>query len=95
MNNVISLVQASRHPFSPSAAVSAESMSAELLTLHEDMVSQLRLERLSGVGSAEFIRGMVAQHESAAAMLRAQLEHREAAQPESRFGPFQNSPQQL
>jgi uncharacterized protein (DUF305 family) len=69
-------------------------MSAELLRLHEEMVDQLRLERLSGVGSTDFIRGMIAQHEAAAAMLRAQLEQREAAELQSPFGPYQNSPQQ-
>jgi hypothetical protein len=39
--------------------------------LHEEMIAQLRLDRLSIVGTTDFLRSMIAQHEGAAAMLRA------------------------
>jgi uncharacterized protein (DUF305 family) len=89
MNNVISLVQTSRQPLPAARVLSAESMAAELLTLHEEMIGQLRLERLSAVGGTDFIRGMIAQHERAAAMLRVQLERREIAQRRSSFHPYE------
>jgi hypothetical protein len=93
MNNILSLVQTSRHPFPAARVLSVESMAVELLTLHEQMIDQLRLERLSAVGSTDFIRDMIAQHERAAAMLRTQLEQREAAQRRSSFHPYANSTQ--
>ena len=74
MNNVLSLVRAARassHPFSP---LHSDRMLAELLALNEEMVEQLRLELLGGGGSAEFLAEMISQHESAVAMLRAELE---------------------
>jgi hypothetical protein len=81
MNNVLSLVHASRSPFEAAATGSCESLRSELLILHEEMIAQLRLEMLSGVGTTEFLRGMIDQHEHAAAMIRAQLEQREATPP--------------
>jgi hypothetical protein len=93
MNNVLSLVQTLRQPPPAARVLSAESMAAELLTLHEEMIGQLRLERLSAVGSTVFIRGMIAQHERAAVMLRTQLEQRETPQRDISFHPYANSPQ--
>ena len=61
-------------------------MIGELLILHEAMIAQLRLQRLTNVGSPEFLRGMVNQHEHAAGMLRVQLEEREAGPPQSSSG---------
>ena len=84
-NNVLSLVQASRHPFDFASTASAESMLTELLILHEQMVAQLRLQRLSTVGTTEFLRGMIEQHERAVGMLRAQLEQRQATPPPPAF----------
>ena len=78
MNNVLSLVHASRSPFDAASIGSFESLRAEFLILHEEMIAQLRLERLSGVATAEFLRGMIDQHEHAAALLRTRLEAREA-----------------
>jgi len=46
---------------------------AELLALNEEMIEQLQGERLSVQGTAAFIVSMIAQHEKAAALLRAQL----------------------
>jgi hypothetical protein len=87
MNNVLSLVHASRSPFEAASTGSFESLRSELLLLHEEMIAQLRLERLSGVGTAEFIKTMIDQHEHAAAVLRTQLEAREANPSESPSGP--------
>lgn len=46
---------------------------AELLALNEEMVEQLCLERLSAVGQADILTGLIAQHEKTAGLLRAQL----------------------
>lgn len=48
-------------------------MLAELLALNEEMVEQLRLERLGPTGDSALLTGMIEQHENAAAMLRLQL----------------------
>jgi DNA-binding ferritin-like protein len=45
----------------------------ELLALNEEMITQLHLERVSDAGTAGFLTEMIAQHEKAAALLRAQL----------------------
>jgi hypothetical protein len=45
----------------------------ELLALNEEMIVQLHLERLGDAGTAGFLTNMIAQHEKAAALLRAQL----------------------
>ena len=76
MNNVISLVQAARISQNPRPILYSERMLAELLALHEEMIVQLRLERHGVVGSADFLTGMIEQHEKTAAMLRARLENR-------------------
>jgi hypothetical protein len=78
MNNVLSLVHATRSPFDAGPGMLSDPMFSELIVLHEEMISQLRLERLKGVGSADFIKSMIEQHETAAAKLRSQLEHLEA-----------------
>jgi hypothetical protein len=51
----------------------SDRMLAELLALNEEMITQLRLERLSAVGTTDFIAGMIDQHEQAATSLRGQL----------------------
>jgi hypothetical protein len=66
-----------RANFDPGAGLYSDHMLTELLVLHEEMVAQLRLERLGSVGTTDFLTGMIAQHEKAAAMLRLQLENRE------------------
>ena len=58
-------------------------MIAELLDLHEEMIVQLRTdsqactERFKDAGTADFLTGLMEQHEKAAWMLRAQLETEE------------------
>jgi DNA-binding ferritin-like protein len=74
MNNVLCLVKDSRNPFNPGPGVSSDQMLSELVVLHEEMIVQLRRERLGGVATADFIKGMIDQHEKAIAMLRAQLD---------------------
>ena len=51
----------------------SKSLLSELLALNEEMIDQLNLERLGISGTTDFITHMIAQHEKAAAMLRAQL----------------------
>jgi len=70
-----------RPAFDPGAGLYSDHMLSELLVLHEEMVDQLRLECQEGKGVTDFISGMIAQHEKAAAMLRAQLENHEAGSP--------------
>ena len=59
-------------------------MLAELLTLHEEMVIQLRTDsdtcaqRDKDAGTADFLTGLMAKHEKIAWFLRAQLETEEA-----------------
>jgi hypothetical protein len=77
---------ASRANFDPGAGLYSDHMLNELLVLHEKMVAQLRLERLSSVGTTDFLTGMIAQHEKAAMMLRAQLENREAGSASDGLG---------
>ena len=78
MNNVLSLLQATRHPFYPGPGVSSDQMLSELVLLHEEMIVQLRVKDPSGVATVDFIKSMIDQHENAAAVLREQLEHYEA-----------------
>jgi len=50
-------------------------MLEDLLALHEEMIVQLVLERLSVVGTADFLQGLIVQHEKAAAMIRTLLQN--------------------
>ncbi|MBI3887130.1 MAG: DNA starvation/stationary phase protection protein [Opitutae bacterium] len=58
----------------------ARSMLAGLLALHEELIVQLRADseacttRFHDAGTADFLTGLMEQHEKAAWMLRAQLE---------------------
>jgi osmotically-inducible protein OsmY len=78
MNNVLSLLQAARASSDPAPILDSDHMLAELLVLHEEMIVQLRLERMGAAGSVEFLTGMIEQHEKTAAMLRAKLEQHDA-----------------
>jgi hypothetical protein len=60
------------------AARRSDKMLTELLDLNEEMIVQLRLERLSVVGTTDFIAAMIDQHELAAERLRAQLKRHES-----------------
>jgi hypothetical protein len=73
MNQVLSLVPAARASADPGPRPYSDHMLSELLYLHEEMIAQLCLERLEVVSNAEFLSGMIDQHEAAAALLRAQL----------------------
>jgi hypothetical protein len=78
MNRVLSLVRSARTSSAPASRLNSDSMLAEFVALHEDMVEQLRLERLGTVGSTAFLTSLIDQHEKTAAMLRAKIEHRQA-----------------
>ena|SRR5215207_7918371 len=78
MNKVLSLVRATRHSFGPGPGLLSDPMFSELLHLHEEMIAQLRLERVKGVVTSEFLSGMIDQHEYAAAKLRVHLHPDEA-----------------
>jgi starvation-inducible DNA-binding protein len=61
----------------------AEHMLSELLALHEEMIVQLRsdseacTDRFKDAGTADFLTGLMEQHEKTAWMLRSQLETEE------------------
>ncbi len=74
MNNVLSLLQTARRLPEPQPALYSEHMLAELLSLHGDMIEQLRLEQLGSPAKAEFLALLIEQHKNTAAMLRAKLE---------------------
>jgi starvation-inducible DNA-binding protein len=77
------LTKAARSSADPGIGISAEHMLSELLALHEEMIVQLRtdseacLERFKDAGTADFLTGLMEQHEKAAWMLRSQLESEE------------------
>ena len=77
------LTKAARSSADPGYGLPAEHMLAELVALHEDIIIQLRAdtaactERFKDVGTADFLTGLLAKHEKAAWMLRAQLETEE------------------
>jgi hypothetical protein len=57
----------------PAPGLYPDHMVSELLSLHEEMIAQLLLERVGVVGTADFLTGLIGQHEKTAAMLRALL----------------------
>lgn len=70
------LINPAQGPVIAPAAASARCSSLllmELLSLNEEMIGQLQLERLSETGTAGFLTKMIEQHEKAAALLRSQL----------------------
>jgi len=78
--NWADLTSAARSSADPGIDLAAEHMLSELLALHEEMIVQLRtdsaacLERFNDAGTADFLTGLMEQHEKTAWMLRAQLE---------------------
>lgn len=78
--NWADLTQAARSSAEPGIGLSAELMLSGLLALHEDLIVQLRTDsatctdRFQDAGTADFLTGLMEQHEKAAWMLRAQLE---------------------
>lgn len=81
--NWADLTKAARSSADPGIDLAAEHMLSELLALHEEMIVQLRTdseactERFKDAGTADFLTGLMEQHEKAAWMLRAQLETEE------------------
>jgi hypothetical protein len=78
MNHALPTLQANGTHSGAVKAKRSDGMLIELLALNEEMIAQLRLERLSIVGTTDFIAGMIVQHEQVAARLRAQLRRHEA-----------------
>lgn len=82
--NWIDLTKAARSSADAGAGLPAECMLAELLTLHEEMIIQLRTDsdacahRDKDSGTADFLTGLLTGHEKMAWLLRAQLETEEA-----------------
>jgi starvation-inducible DNA-binding protein len=82
--NWADLAAAARCSADAGAGLPADRMLAELLMLHEEMVVQLRADseacttRYKDAGTADFLTGLMEQHEKAAWMLRSQLETEEA-----------------
>jgi len=89
MNNVLSFVQPAGTASDLCPGLYSDHMLAELLALQEEMIAQLRLERLMVAGTADFLTdtidhfltGAIDQHEKAAAMLRAQFRNYPADRP--------------
>ena len=81
--NWADLTKAARCFAEPGIGLAAEHMISELLALHEDMIVQLRTDsgvcaaRFNDAGTADFLTGLMEQHEKATWMLRAQLETEE------------------
>ncbi len=82
--NWLDLIKAARSSADSGIGLPAERMLAELLTLHEEMIIQLRTDsdtcahRYKDAGTADFLTGLMARHEKRAWLLRAQLETEEA-----------------
>lgn len=78
--NWADLTSAARLSADPGIGLAAPAMLKALLNLHERMIVRLRadhetcLARFKDAGSADFLTGLMEQHEKAAWMLRAQLE---------------------
>lgn len=81
--NWADVTKAARSSADPGAGLSAEHMLSELLALHEEMIVQLRtdseasIDNFKDAGTADFLTGLMKQHEKVAWMLRAQLENEE------------------
>jgi starvation-inducible DNA-binding protein len=82
--NWAELTAAARSSADPGKGLAAVQMLLELLDLHEEMVVQLRSDieacaiRYKDAGTADFLTGLMKEHEKAAWMLRSQLEGEEA-----------------
>ncbi len=86
--NWANLTAAARTSANPGIDLPAEQMFSELLSLHEGLVGQLRtdsqacLERFNDTGTADFLTGLMEEHEKLAWMLRAELETEEEEEEE-------------
>jgi starvation-inducible DNA-binding protein len=80
--NWADLTKAARSSADAGIGLSSDHMLSELLALHEDLVVQLRSDaatslRLGDTGTADFLTGLMRQHEKAAWLLRSHLETEE------------------
>jgi hypothetical protein len=83
MNNILPFVPAANTPPDSGPSLYSDHMLAELLALQEGMIAQLRLERLRIAATANFLtdmidhflKGVIDQHEKAAAMLQTQIDN--------------------
>lgn len=73
MNHVLSLVRAARNSAGPDAQLQTARLLAELLTLHEETLAQLLLERLRAIDRVDYLTGMIEHHQDAARVLQAKL----------------------
>lgn len=82
--NWADLAKAARSSADAGTGLPAEGMLAELLTLHEGLIVQLRADieacatLYKDVGNADFLTGLLKAHEKTAWLLRSQLETEEA-----------------
>jgi len=74
MNHVLSLIRAARHAADCQRLLGTDSMIAELIALHEEMLLQLRADQFGDVANPAFLAEMILQHEDALAELRALLD---------------------
>jgi hypothetical protein len=78
MSHAISPVPRARFSSDSGPGLYSDYMLSELLATHEEMIMQLRLERVEVGTIARFLTGEIDRHERTAAMLRAQLENHAA-----------------
>lgn len=82
--NWADLTKAARTSADPGMGLGAANMISELLALHEEIIVQLRTDsaacasRFNDAGTADFLTGLMARHEKAAWLIRAQLEDEDA-----------------
>ncbi len=82
--NWAELTKAMRTSAAPGMGLGATQMLSGLLSLHEELIMQLRTDsaactaRFNDAGTADFLTGLMVQHEKTAWLLRAQLETEDA-----------------
>src|SRR5476651_2539101 len=70
MNNLIAFTQVPLKSSERDVVLYSDHMLLELLALHEDMIMQLRIERLEAAGTADFLTSMISRHERDAGQLQ-------------------------
>jgi hypothetical protein len=73
MNNLVQVAQPKSVFTVRSSGLKSGRMLLELLALNEEMILQLRRERMEVAGTTDFLNGLISQHEQIAATLREQL----------------------
>jgi len=74
MKNILFPVRAARASHGLNPDIHSDHMLSGLLALHEQLIEQLRLEHMGAIIMADFLTGMIDQHEKAVALLKGQLE---------------------